>query len=273
MEPVLSMDGIQFGYGDTPVLEDVSLSLEPGTFVGLVGPNGSGKSTLLRIASGLLKPAGGSVSLGGQLMDGMKRSDVARRLALLPQNSSVPPAFTVWDVVLMGRTPFLGFFGKERASDYAAAERAMQAAQCWHLADRRMEELSGGERQRVLVARALAQQPSVLLLDEPTTHMDMQHQIGVIQLVSELLAGGLAVLGVFHDLNLAACYCHRIAVLSGGRIVAAGAPCEVLRADLLSRVFRVELCLTDHPSMGIPAVLPPGPRPVSARPPGAGFAR
>lgn len=260
MENVLSLDGIGFQYGDAPVLEDVSLRLSPGCFLGLVGPNGSGKTTLLRIAAGLLKPDRGSVRLNGQPMGKLGRVQVARHLALLPQSPNLPATFTAWELVLMGRTPFIGFLGRETKRDVAAAERAMGLAQCQHLAGRRLEELSGGERQRVVLARALAQEPEVLLLDEPTAHLDMQHQIAVIDLVADLVEGGMTALGVFHDLNLAACYCHRLAVLSGGRVVAEGPPEDVLKADTLRDVFRVDLCLTPHPMGGVPAVLPPAPR-------------
>ncbi len=258
MEAVLSIEDVSFGYGERSVLRGVSLRLRPGSFVGLVGPNGSGKTTLLRIAAGLLRPSGGRVTLGGHPVEKMNRSELARRLALLPQNAVLPPSFTAWEIVLMGRTPYLGFLGREGPSDLAMAERAMGMARCRELADRRLEELSGGERQRVLMARALAQQPEVLLLDEPTAHMDLQHQISAVELVAELVEGGLTALGVFHDLNLAARYCDRIALLSDGRLLAEGVPDEVLRPEMLSGAFRVELCLAPHPDGGAPAVLPRG---------------
>ncbi len=260
MDASLFLDRVTFQFDDYPVLQEISLGLSPGSLLGLVGPNGSGKTTLLRLAAGLLKPTRGRVLLGGQPMEKMNRGQIARRLALLPQSPSLPPSFTAWDVVMMGRTPFLGFLSREGQADRAIVGRAMEMARCRHLAERRMEELSGGERQRVIMSRALAQQPEVLLLDEPTTHMDLEHQIAVVELVAELVEGGLAALGVFHDLNLAACYCTHLAVLSEGRLVAVGTPEEVLTPELLSEVFHVELCLTSHPEGGMPAVLPPGSR-------------
>lgn len=256
---MLSLDRVGFRYGEVPILDGVSLRLEAGSFLGLVGPNGSGKTTLVRIAAGLLKPTEGTVAVGGRPVRGMSRTELARQVALLPQNGYLPPSFTAREVVLMGRTPFLGLLGREGPVDFAAVDRAMEMARCRDLADRRLGELSGGERQRVLMARALAQEPRLLLLDEPTAHMDMEHQIAVAELVVRLVRGGMAALGVFHDLNLAACYCHRIAVLSRGRIVAEGPPWEVLTVRLLSEVFRVDLCLTTHPRVDLPAVLPPGP--------------
>jgi iron complex transport system ATP-binding protein len=260
MKSVLSLESVAFQYGDVPVLNGVSLELEPGCFLGLVGPNGSGKTTLLRIAAGLVRPSGGTVRLNGRHVEEMSRAQVARHIALLPQSPNLPGTFTAWELVLMGRTPFLGFLGRESERDLAAAERAMGLAQCEHLSDRKMGELSGGERQRVLMARALAQEPEILLLDEPTAHLDIQHQIAAIDMVADLVAGGMAALGVFHDLNLAACYCHRLAVLSQGRLRAAGTPEEVLRADILREVFQVDLCLSPHPQGGAPAVFPPLPR-------------
>ncbi len=260
MKTTLVLDDVAFSFGDAPVLEGVSLGVQPGSFLGLVGPNGSGKTTLLRLAAGLLKPTRGTVRLGGLPMSSMGRGEVARKLALLPQSPNLPPSFTAWELVLMGRTPFLGFLARESAADRAIVDRAMEMARCSHLADRRVEDLSGGERQRVIMARALAQQPEVLLLDEPTTHMDLEHQIAVTELVVEMVRGGLAALGVFHDLNLAACYCTHLAVLHQGRLAAVGTPEEVLTPELLSEVFRVELCLTRHPEGGVPAVLPPGTR-------------
>jgi iron complex transport system ATP-binding protein len=256
----LLLDKISFQFDGSPVLHEVSLEVAPGSLLGLVGPNGSGKTTMLRLAAGLLKPARGRVLLGGRPMEEMSRREIARRLALLPQNPSLPPSFTAWEVAIMGRTPFLSFLSRENPADRVIVGRAMEMARCRHLADRRMEELSGGERQRVVMARVLAQQPEVLLLDEPTTHMDLQHQVALVELVAELVRNGLAALAVFHDLNLAACYCTHLAALSGGRLVAVGTPREVLTTDLLSELFQVEFCLTSHPEGGMPAVLPPAPR-------------
>ncbi len=262
MDSALSIQDVAFRFDDSPVLDGVSLELAPGDFLGLVGPNGSGKTTLLRIAAGLLKPSAGNVRLQGRALEDMGRREIARQLALLPQGINLPGSFTAWDLVLMGRTPYLNYLGQEGPADVEIVERAMEMARCLHLADRRADELSGGERQRVLMARALAQQPQVLLLDEPTAHLDLQHQVGVAELVSKLVGDGMAALGVFHDLNLAACYCTRLAVLFRGHLIAAGRPEEVLTPQLLAEVFEVDLCLTDHPRGG-PAILPP--RPNSSR--------
>jgi iron complex transport system ATP-binding protein len=258
MDHALSIENVAFSFEEDPVLNGVSLELETGDFLGLVGPNGSGKTTLLRIVAGLLKPSSGNVRLMGKPLESMGRKELASRLALLPQGVNLPSSFTAWELVLMGRTPYLNFLGQEGADDVEIVERAMKIAHCLHLAGRRADELSGGERQRVLMARALAQQPRVLLLDEPTAHLDLQHQVAVAELVSKLTGEGVTALGVFHDINLAACYCSRLAVLFQGRLVAVGTPDEVLTPELLRDVFEVELCLTTHPGGG-PAVLPPHP--------------
>lgn len=190
MKAVLSIDNVFFDYGETPVLHGVSLDVKPGSFVGLIGPNGSGKTTLLRISAGLLNPSRGRVLLDGQPVRMMNRGQLAKRLTLLPQGATLPPYFTVWELVMMGRTPYISFLGREGPADIAAVESAMEMAHCRELAGRRIGELSGGEQQRVLMARALAQQPKVLLLDEPTAHMDMQHQITVVELVASLVEQG-----------------------------------------------------------------------------------
>ena len=249
MKAVLSIDNVFFDYGETPVLHGVSLDVKPGSFVGLIGPNGSGKTTLLRISAGLLNPSRGRVLLDGQPVRMMNRGQLANRLTILPQGATLPPYFTVWELVMMGRTPYISFLGREGPADIAAVESAMELAHCRELADRRIGELSGGEQQRVLMARALAQQPKVLLLDEPTAHMDMQHQITVVELVASLVEQGTTALGVFHDLNLAARYCHHIGLLSK-----AGwwrrTPEKVLTSDLLSAVFRVNLAWRLTPMEG-----------------------
>lgn len=258
MAPLLAVSKVRFRYDQAPILEEVSLELEAGCFLGLVGPNGSGKTTLLRLAAGLLKPQAGVVLLRGEQVGRMPRSRLAREMALLPQTPRLPGSFTARELVMMGRTPFLGFLSREGPEDLEAVERAMEMADCQDMADRKLEELSGGEIQRVLMARALAQQPRLLLLDEPTAHMDMHHQIAVAELIVKLTRGGMAALGVFHDLNLAACYCHRVAVLFRGRVLALGAPEEVMTPAILREAFGNGFVVTTHPSLNVPVVLPAG---------------
>jgi iron complex transport system ATP-binding protein len=255
---MLELRDVEFAYDQRPALRGVSLEAQPGRVVGLLGPNGAGKSTLVRLAAGLLRPRAGRVLLEGRDLRDLSRRRIAQRVALLPQDGRLPPAFTVWEIASLGRTPHLGWLGAEGPNDRAVVLRALELTDAAALAARPVDELSGGERQRVLLARALAQEPSVLLLDEPTLHLDLGHQVGLLELVVRLARqDGLAVLAVFHDLNLAAQSCDELALLSRGRIVAVGPPDEVLRSPTVSQVYGVDLVSLAHPTSGRPAVLLP----------------
>jgi iron complex transport system ATP-binding protein len=255
---MLELRDVHFAYEGRPVLRGVSLEARPGRVLGLLGPNGAGKSTLVRLAAGLLRPGRGRVLLEGRDLSAWSRRAIAQRVALLPQDSQPPPAFTAREVVSLGRTPHLGWLGAEGPHDRAVVARALELTDAGDLADRPVDELSGGERQRVLLARAIAQEPRVLLLDEPTLHLDLGHQVGLLDLVVRLARqGGLAVLAVFHDLNLAARSCDELALLSQGRLVAAGPPDEVLASPLVGEVYGVGLVPLRHPTSGRLAVLLP----------------
>ena len=258
---MLELREVSFAYGNRAVLDGVSLELRPGRVVGLLGPNGAGKSTLVRLAAGLLRPSRGAVLLDGRDITTRSRRDVARRLALLPQDGVMPPAFTGWEIALMGRTPHLGWLAAESPADLAAVERALALADATAFADRRVGELSGGERQRLLLARALAQEPSILLLDEPTVHLDLGHQVAMLDLVLDLArTRDLAVLAVYHDLNLAAQSCDELLVLHDGRVAARGVPETVLTSPVVHEVYGVGLELVRRAS-GRAAVLLPEIRP------------
>jgi iron complex transport system ATP-binding protein len=257
---VLAIDtvSVSFAEGQRPALDGVSLSLPRGRLVGLLGPNGSGKSTLLRVAAGLLPPRQGAVRLDGRRLASFRRDEIARRVAMVPQQAIVPEAFTGWEVVMAGRTPHLRPLRGPSLADEAVARRALALVDATHLADRRAGEMSGGERQRLLLARALAQEPAVLLLDEPTTHLDLPHQLAILDLTLRMVgAGDLAALAVFHDLNLAAEYCDEIALLHEGRILVHGTPREVLAPGWIARVYGVEVAVIPHPESGRPVVLLP----------------
>jgi iron complex transport system ATP-binding protein len=226
------------------LVEDVTLTVDSGAFVGLVGPNGSGKSTLLRCVYRALRPAGGVVRLDGADLHALRPRDAARRLAALPQESAAEFDFTVAEVVAMGRLPHRD---RTAAGDRALCDEAMARTGVTHLADRGFLALSGGEKQRVLIARALAQQPRVLVLDEPTNHLDIAHQLDVLSLVRD---SGPTVLAALHDLNLAAAHCDRLYVIAGGRIVASGPPHDVLQPALLAEVFGVRAHRVRHPETG-----------------------
>jgi len=262
--PRLEVDRVTFAYGGLPVVAVVSLALWPGRFVGLLGPNGSGKSTLLRLAAGLLHPQQGSVRLDGQHLGSLSRSEIARQVAVVPQQPQMPEAFTGWDVVLAGRTPHLGLFHGASRSDDAIVHRALALVDATHLADRRVGEVSGGERQRLLLARALAQEPTVLLLDEPTAHLDIPHQLAILDLALRFARESeLAILGVFHDLNLAAAYCDELSLMRDGRILVHGTPETVLSAGWIATVYGLDVTVVPHPQSGRPVVLPPAARPRS----------
>ncbi len=247
-------------YGIMVALDGVSLSVESGEMVGVLGPNGSGKTTLLRAITGAVRPARGKVTIDGRDVREMGARAVARKAAVVPQNGHIPFSFSVRDIVLMGRAPHLGRFSSEGPRDVEAATRAMEAAEVLHLASRPVTELSYGERQRVMVARALAQEPRLLLLDEPTSHLDPRHQVGIMDLVwSRCRKDGLAALAVLHDVNLASQYCDTIVMLSEGRRVAAGPPEEVITSEWVERVYGVRAVVGRHPVNGSPqAALVPG---------------
>lgn len=237
----LSSVSVALARGAPFVLDAVDLQVAPGEVVGLVGPNGAGKSTLLRVVTRLVKPVSGGCSIDGVKVGRLSRQALARSVALVAQSPEVPAGFRVREVVAMGRAPHLGLFGAPTVVDEAAVERALEATETTAFADRFVETLSGGERQRVVFARAIAQEPRYLLLDEPTNHLDLRFQVELLRHARAQAAAGLGALLVVHDLNLAARSCDRLVLLDAGRVVAAGAPEQVLRTDTLSSVFRADV--------------------------------
>ncbi|MFN2455914.1 MAG: ABC transporter ATP-binding protein [Pyrinomonadaceae bacterium] len=221
------------------LVRGASLMLRPRTLTVLVGPNGSGKTTLLRLLAGLWQMTEGTATLDGAELSHIRRRDLARRIAFTPQDTHLAFAFTVRDVVLMGRHAYIGRFEREGVRDREAVEAALARADVAHLADRLVTELSGGERQRVIIARSLATQADAILLDEPTANLDIGHALDVLQLCRELAQEGKTVALALHDLNLAARYAAEVVLLSHGRIVAAGTPTEVLSEAALQQVFGV----------------------------------
>lgn len=254
---VLEARNLSFSFGEMPVLVNVNLRLDPGGLVGVIGPNGAGKSTLLRLLSRALLPNRGEIVLNRRALSAWNPLELARVLAVVPQNPELPPAFTSWEIVLMGRTPFLGWMGKESERDRTIARQAMMATGISHLANRRINQLSGGEQQRVVIARALAQEPRVLLLDEPTTHLDINHRVEILRLITDVVKDRrLASLAVFHDLNLASRYCDELVLLRGGTVLARGAPEQVLTPSTIQRAYDVDVTIMRHPGNNLPVVLP-----------------
>lgn len=240
----LQLIDVRFAYGAHEIVRGVDLSLAPGELVGVIGPNGAGKSTVVGLASGLLRPSSGEVRLDGRPLARFGRRALARRVAVVPQRPELPGGFPVRSVVAMGRAPHIGFFAAEGVRDRTVIEAAMRRTDVLRFAEKAVGELSGGERQRVVLARALAQEPAWLLLDEPTTHLDLRYQADLMRHAVQLADDGLGVLAVLHDLNLAA-RCDRIVLLNEGRVMAEGVPREVLREGILGSAFRTRVRVLD----------------------------
>jgi iron complex transport system ATP-binding protein len=254
---MLKIERLSVSYGTRRVLHGISLEVKTGEVVALIGPNGAGKSTLVRAASGVIPLLGGKIRTNGDDLAALPPMRRARYLAVVPQAVSLPPAFTAWETVLMGRTPYLNFLGQTSAADEDLARRALERVKALDLAERRVGELSGGEQQRVLLARALAQSTPILLLDEPTAHLDLQHQVSLMETVRQLAhRDGLAVLIALHDLNLAARYADRVALLVQGEIKAVGTPRQVLTPELISAAYHLPVSVIPHPFVDAPLVLP-----------------
>lgn len=254
---MLVIENLSVSYGSHPVLKNVTLTVKSSEVLALIGPNGAGKSTLIRAVSGIIPTANGKISTNGDDFDMLKPMQRARYLAVVPQAVSLPPAYTVWETVLLGRTPYLGFIGQTSKADENLAWRALKRVNADQLADRRVGELSGGEQQRILLARALCQSTPILLLDEPTAHLDLQYQVSLLDLVHDLAnQDKLAVLLAMHDLNLAARYADRIALMVAGEIQIIGTPAEVLKPDLISKAYCLPVQVVEHPLKGGPLVLP-----------------
>jgi iron complex transport system ATP-binding protein len=258
-ETQLQARNITFGYGRQPLFYDVSLGIQAGAMVGLLGPNGSGKTTLLRLLSGVLQPQQGQILLEEHDLQAWGRRRAAQHIAVVPQEFHVPFAFTVEHMVSLGRTPFIkGFFGAASRRDELIVKDAMEAAGVTPFAQRVFNELSGGERQRVIIAMALAQQPVVLLLDEPTAHLDIKYQVETLELIQRLnQERGMTVIAAMHDLNLAARYFSRLILCQRGVVADAG-PAEVLEPGLLSRVYGMKVQVGILRGAQHLSVLPPG---------------
>ena len=245
---ILTVDGIDCYYGSVKVLEKVRFSVRERDFIGILGPNGSGKTTLLRSISRTLKPHRGVIFLNDVDIYTLKSVEVARQMAVVPQDTVIAFNFTALDVVLMGRNPHLSRFQMESEKDIAITKRTMELTNTWHLAERLINELSGGERQRVIIARALAQEPKILLLDEPTVHLDINNQLEIMDLLKEIcIKRGLIVLTVFHDFNFAARYCESAILLKSGKIFSAGKLDAVLTSENIRSVFHVDVVVKRHP--------------------------
>lgn len=254
---MIEVNAIDVYYGGFQALHSVSFELAPGEILGVIGPNGAGKTTLIRAISGVLPLRSGQVLVNGMDIRRMSANERAKLMAFMPQAVNLPPAFTAWETVLLGRTPHLNWLGQTSPLDEAAARLAMQRTHTHHLAQRRVGELSGGEQQRLLLGRALAQATPILIMDEPTAHLDLQYQLSLLNQVRSLAKQDqLAVLVALHDLNLVARFATRIALLVGGKLQALGNPSQVLTPAILSQAYQVSLQVLPLGSSSVPVITP-----------------
>jgi iron complex transport system ATP-binding protein len=254
--PLLDIQNLHGGYGRQNVIQGVSFKIEKGDFVGMIGPNGSGKSTLLRLASRVLNPRRGRVLLEGTDIRVLHTKKLFQKMAFVPQDTQFSFPLTVLETVLLGRIPHLGRFQAERKKDLMAAERAVELTDIHQLIDRDFDELSAGERQRIIIAKALAQEPTLLFLDEPTSHLDIGYQVQMLNLLRDLNKNeGLSILVVLHDLNLASEYCDRIILLNNGLISKEGTPQEVLTYQNIESVYKTVVLVYENPVSKRPTVI------------------
>ncbi|MFP4051141.1 MAG: ABC transporter ATP-binding protein [Thermoplasmata archaeon] len=254
---ILEIDDLTTGYKEKPILHGLNLSMEKVDFIGVIGPNGSGKSTLIRAITQIIEPWKGQIKLKNKSITELSRKEIGKTAAVVPQNTFISFPYSAWEIVLMGRTPYLGRFENPTNKDHKIAENAMKATSTYKFKDRKVKELSGGELQRVIVARALTQKPDLLLLDEGTSHLDIGHKIEIMDLVkNKNKKDNLSVLSVHHNLNLAARYCDKIVLLDEGKVHAFGLPENVLTKPHLRAVYGVEAEVHENPKDGSLYVTP-----------------
>jgi len=253
----ISLKEVSLAYGSSEVVHRISFGMERGVFAGLVGPNGSGKSTIIKGLSRVLEPTHGQISLRGQNVRNIKQKDLARLLAVVPQNAVLPSLFTAFEIALMGRNPHKGFFSYEDEKDMERVRDAMEKTDTWRFRDRRIHELSGGEIQSVVIARALTQDTDIIVLDEPTAALDVARQIEILGFLrSHCKERNKTIIAAIHDLNLAAHYCDRMILLKNGNIFIDDVPSRVITNENLSTVYGSGSYVYPHPLSGLPAVLP-----------------
>jgi len=254
---MLEIEQLNFSYGRSGIIQDLNLSVKPGEFVGIIGPNGAGKSTLLKLLNRILEPASGKISIDQKMISTMKRSEIASLIAYVPQESDFIFSFSVQDIVRMGRFPYQTDLGLYSVEDMHFINSAMEDLEITQFSNRKIFELSGGEKQRVIIASALAQDPQILILDEPTTAMDLHHQIEIYNILKRLQREkNLTNIIVTHDINLAAQYCSRMIIMNDGKIVSNGTPEEVLQFQVLQQIFGVKVYIDINPVTNSLYILP-----------------
>jgi len=245
---------VKFSYDTEYVIKNVSFVLQQGEFLGIIGPNGAGKSTILKLLCRILTPKSGSIIVFDKNISTIHRKDLARQIAFVPQETHFALNFSVENIVLMGRYPYLGVFQREGRRDIEAVEYTLERADILEFRKRPINSLSSGERQRVVIARALAQQPQILLLDEPTSHLDLHHQFAIMELLKRLNTLGISVIIVNHDLNLASLYCRRLLLMYEGGIHSEGTPQSLINERTLQEVYKTEVKIIKHPDKNIPQI-------------------
>ena len=251
----IDVQNLSHAYGDLPVLNNITFAVSKGDFFIIIGPNGSGKTTLMKVISGILRPQNGQLEIMGRSIDNYTRKNLAQTIAFVPQTIPGDFPFTVTEIVLMGRSPYLGMLGLEQEIDLEIAQQAINFTGIEHLAHRKLDQLSGGEQQRVFIARAICQQPQVILLDEPTSSLDLAHQVRLMDLMERLKTDkGVTVVMVSHDVNLAAMYGNRLLLLNQGQIMRLGPPEEVLTFQTLEETYGCTLLVDESPLGKIPRV-------------------
>ena len=256
MDALLKINNLSGGYHKETIIKNISLEIDKGDFMGIIGPNGSGKTTLLRLMSRVLIPQKGNIALEGKNIAHMELKEFAQLIAFVPQDTLITFPFTVWEIVLMGRIPHLKRLQLETKKDFSIVENSLVITDALYLKEKRIDELSSGERQRVIIARALAQEPLLLFLDEPTSHLDIGHQVQILDLLKRLnRQNNLTIVMVLHDLNLASEYCNRIVLLNEGRIFKEGSPSDVLTYQNIEAVYKTVVIVNSNPINSKPYVL------------------
>lgn len=255
---MLEIINLNFSYEKPKkVVKNITLKFKSGEFIGIVGPNGCGKTTFLNILTRVLEPQLGSISINGRSLPEIPQNELAKLVAVVPQESMFEFEFTALEIVLMGRLPYLSRFQLEGPKDRKLAKTAMQRTKCWQFRDKYIKNLSGGEKQRVIVARALTQEPEFLLLDEPTSHLDLNFQYEILDLIAELnRKKKVTIISVFHDINLASKYCTRLLIMKEGEIIADGPPLKIINRNNLNQIYDFQIILKRHPKEGYKYILP-----------------
>ncbi|BCJ85240.1 ABC transporter ATP-binding protein [Effusibacillus dendaii] len=255
---MIQLQEVSVSFGGRSILQKISLQAEKGQSIGIIGPNGAGKSTLLKVIAGQWMPSQGEVTFAGKPIQSYGKKQLARHIAFMRQNVVYELNDRVYDTVMLGRYPFLKRFSSEQPLDHEICRQSLQRTDTWELRNRYLDQLSGGERQRVLLAQVLAQQPKLLLLDEPTTYLDLHRQVELLSFLKQEQQNGLAWIAVLHDLNLAAQFCDQLVLLDAGKLVQMAAPAIMLRSPAIEDVFQIRTVVLDIPSLHVPQIVVTG---------------